>query len=106
MPVTTPRFPPWSSPPRVPLPCAVCQSENQFADDITVPNPAFNHSPGNDVEAEYDRLRDLARQEAGKKSSCFDRVCATPPHPAPPRGPPPYNHNQERGKLHGIERER
>ncbi|KAJ9149575.1 Smr domain protein [Coniochaeta hoffmannii] len=35
---------------------------------------AFNHSPSNDAEAEYDRLRDLARQEAAKKSSCFDRA--------------------------------
>ncbi|KAL1871594.1 hypothetical protein VTK73DRAFT_1984 [Phialemonium thermophilum] len=35
---------------------------------------AFNHSPSNDVEAEYDRLRELARQEAAKKSSCFDRA--------------------------------
>jgi hypothetical protein len=36
---------------------------------------AFNHSPNNDAEAEYDRLRDLARQAASKRSSCFDRVC-------------------------------
>ncbi|KAK2066553.1 hypothetical protein P8C59_000359 [Phyllachora maydis] len=35
---------------------------------------AFNHSPNSDAEAEYDRLRDLARQEAGKMSSCFDRA--------------------------------
>ncbi|KAH8879892.1 DUF1771-domain-containing protein [Thozetella sp. PMI_491] len=35
---------------------------------------AFNHSASNDSEAEYDRLRDLARQEAVKKSSCFDRA--------------------------------
>jgi len=35
---------------------------------------AFNHSAGNDAEAEYDRLRDLARGEASKRSSSFDRV--------------------------------
>lgn len=35
---------------------------------------AFNHSPSNDAEAEYDRLRDLARQEAAKRNSCFDRA--------------------------------
>jgi DNA-nicking Smr family endonuclease len=35
---------------------------------------AFNHSAGNDAEAEYDRLRDMARAEAAKKSSCFDRA--------------------------------
>ncbi|ERS97931.1 uncharacterized protein SPSK_03550 [Sporothrix schenckii 1099-18] len=34
---------------------------------------SFNHSAGNDAEAEYDRLRDLARKEAGKRSSCMDR---------------------------------
>ncbi|KAF2658622.1 DUF1771-domain-containing protein [Lophiostoma macrostomum CBS 122681] len=33
---------------------------------------ALNHSSA-DTEAEYDRLRDLARQEAGKRNSCFDR---------------------------------
>ncbi|KAI0014174.1 Smr domain protein [Xylariaceae sp. FL0662B] len=35
---------------------------------------AFNHSPNNDAEAEYDRLRDLARAEASKRNSCFDRA--------------------------------
>ncbi|KAI0180850.1 Smr domain protein [Hypoxylon sp. FL1284] len=35
---------------------------------------AFNHSPSGDAEAEYDRLRDLARAEAGKRNSCFDRA--------------------------------
>ncbi|KUJ15375.1 DUF1771-domain-containing protein [Mollisia scopiformis] len=34
----------------------------------------FNHSSSSDAEAEYDRLRDLARQEAGKRSSCFDKA--------------------------------
>ncbi|KAI1374612.1 Smr domain protein [Hypoxylon crocopeplum] len=35
---------------------------------------AFNHSPSSDAEAEYDRLRDLARAEAAKRNSCFDRA--------------------------------
>ncbi|CAK7220892.1 hypothetical protein SCUCBS95973_004311 [Sporothrix curviconia] len=34
---------------------------------------SFNHSAGNDAEAEYDRLRDLARKEGAKRSSCMDR---------------------------------
>ncbi|KAL5364057.1 smr family protein [Aspergillus floccosus] len=34
---------------------------------------AFNHEQSNDAEAEYDRLRDLARQEASKRNSCFQR---------------------------------
>ncbi|KAH3457169.1 hypothetical protein KXV78_005627 [Aspergillus fumigatus] len=34
---------------------------------------AFNHDQNADVEAEYDRLRDLARQEAAKRNSCFQR---------------------------------
>ncbi|KAF9884145.1 hypothetical protein FE257_002266 [Aspergillus nanangensis] len=34
---------------------------------------AFNHDQSNDAEAEYDRLRDLARQEASKRNSCFQR---------------------------------
>ncbi|EHA49132.1 hypothetical protein MCOR27_000851 [Pyricularia oryzae] len=34
---------------------------------------AFSHSENNDVEAEYDRLRDLARQEARKRGDCFER---------------------------------
>ncbi|KAI1106924.1 Smr domain protein [Jackrogersella minutella] len=35
---------------------------------------AFNHSPSSDAEAEYDRLRGLAREEAAKRNSCFDRA--------------------------------
>ncbi|KAJ9155001.1 Smr domain protein [Pleurostoma richardsiae] len=35
---------------------------------------AFAHSSKDDVEAEYDRLRALAREEAAKRSSCFDRA--------------------------------
>ncbi|KAL3479742.1 hypothetical protein BJX99DRAFT_60695 [Aspergillus californicus] len=34
---------------------------------------AFNHSQSNDAEAEYDRLRGLARQEASKRGDCFHR---------------------------------
>ncbi|KAJ5727917.1 hypothetical protein N7493_005737 [Penicillium malachiteum] len=34
---------------------------------------AFNHDQSSDAEAEYDRLRDLARQEASKRGSCFSR---------------------------------
>ncbi|KAB8237418.1 Smr domain-containing protein [Aspergillus alliaceus] len=34
---------------------------------------AFNHEQSSDAEAEYDRLRDLARQEAQKRGSCFQR---------------------------------
>ncbi|KAJ4304064.1 hypothetical protein N0V88_001673 [Collariella sp. IMI 366227] len=35
---------------------------------------AFNHSSSADAEAEYDRLRDLARAEADRKKGCFDRA--------------------------------
>ncbi|KAJ5985903.1 hypothetical protein N7499_007808 [Penicillium canescens] len=34
---------------------------------------AFNHDNSSDAEAEYDRLRDLARQEASKRGQCFSR---------------------------------
>ncbi|KAJ5789863.1 uncharacterized protein N7518_006874 [Penicillium psychrosexuale] len=34
---------------------------------------AFNHESSSDAEAEYDRLRDLARQEASKRGECFSR---------------------------------
>ncbi|KAF7712123.1 Uncharacterized protein PECH_000501 [Penicillium ucsense] len=34
---------------------------------------AFNHDQSNDAEQEYDRLRDLARQEASKRGDCFQR---------------------------------
>jgi DNA-nicking Smr family endonuclease len=33
----------------------------------------FNHGASSSAEAEYERLRDLARQEAGKRSSCLSR---------------------------------
>ncbi|KAK4639402.1 hypothetical protein QC761_707960 [Podospora bellae-mahoneyi] len=35
---------------------------------------AFNHRTSVELEEEYDRLRDLARAEAEKKKSCFDRA--------------------------------
>lgn len=38
--------------------------------------PAFNHDQSREAEQEYDRLRDLARQEAAKRGECFSRVCA------------------------------
>jgi hypothetical protein len=38
------------------------------------PDTAFNHRTSTDIEAEYDRLRDLARSEGDKKKSCFERV--------------------------------
>ncbi|KAJ5618899.1 smr family protein [Penicillium lagena] len=34
---------------------------------------AFNHEQSSDAEAEYDRLRGLARQEASKRNACFQR---------------------------------
>ncbi|EPS25216.1 hypothetical protein POX_c03618 [Penicillium oxalicum] len=34
---------------------------------------AFNHDQSGDAEQEYDRLRDLARQEASKRGDCFQR---------------------------------
>ncbi|KAI9742247.1 MAG: hypothetical protein M1818_004147 [Claussenomyces sp. TS43310] len=42
-----------------------------LADEIF--GAAFNHSSSRDAEAEYDRLRDLARQEAAKRGACFDK---------------------------------
>lgn len=35
--------------------------------------PAFNHDNSRESEQEYDRLRDLARQEAQKRGQCFER---------------------------------
>ena len=34
----------------------------------------FNHNQSPDAEREYDRLRDLARQEASKRGQCFEKV--------------------------------
>lgn len=47
--------------------------------------PAFNHDQSSDAEAEYDRLRDLARQEASKRGACFQKVR------------PPVSHRRETG---------
>merc|ERR1711964_83124 len=59
---------------------------------------AFNHSSSGDAEAEYDRLRDLARQEAGKRSSCFDKA-----HQAYERGDGAAAHQlSEEGKAHAA----
>lgn len=60
--------------------------------------PALNHS-SNDTEAEYDRLRDLARQEAAKRSSCFDRA-----HQAYEAGDGARAHElSEEGKRHAAQ---
>jgi len=59
---------------------------------------AFNHSASNNAEAEYDRLRDLARQEAGKRSSCLDRA-----HQAYESGDGAAAHQlSEEGKAHAA----
>lgn len=43
---------------------------------------AFNHSPGQEAEAEYDRLRDQARAEARERNDCFDRVSSGTDYPS------------------------
>lgn len=60
---------------------------------------AFNHQPqSSSTEAEYDRLRDLARQEAGKRSSCLAKS-----HQAYERGDGGAAHElSEEGKRHGA----
>ncbi|KAL5119888.1 hypothetical protein ACEQ8H_002250 [Pleosporales sp. CAS-2024a] len=61
---------------------------------------SLNHSSA-DTEAEYDRLRDLARQEAGKRSSCFDRA-----HQAYESGDGARAHElSEEGKQHAAKME-
>lgn len=61
-------------------------------------NPALTHPQSNNAEAEYDRLRDLARQEAGKRSSCLDKA-----HKAYERGDGAAAHElSEEGKRHGA----
>ncbi|KAI4090878.1 MAG: hypothetical protein L6R37_007824 [Teloschistes peruensis] len=58
----------------------------------------FNHNQSGGAEAEYDRLRDLARQEHGKKSSCMDKA-----HSAYERGDGAAAHElSEEGKRHGA----
>jgi len=37
---------------------------------------ALHSGDNDDVEREYDRLRDAARAEAAKRNSCYERVCA------------------------------
>ncbi|RMZ79349.1 hypothetical protein DV737_g3447, partial [Chaetothyriales sp. CBS 132003] len=61
----------------------------------------FNHSQSAEAEAEYDRLRALARDEAGKRSSCFDRS-----QQAYQRGDGAAAHSlSEEGKQHGAKME-
>jgi len=61
---------------------------------------SLNHSSA-DTEAEYDRLRDLARQEAAKRSSCFDRA-----HQAYESGDGARAHElSEEGKQHAAKME-
>lgn len=77
-------------------------SPNTSNSSISVPQtnkhlPALNHSSA-DTEAEYDRLRDLARQEAAKRSSCFDRA-----HQAYESGDGARAHElSEEGKQHAA----
>ncbi|PBP15840.1 smr domain-containing protein [Diplocarpon rosae] len=59
---------------------------------------AFNHSTSGDAEAEYDRLRAQARQEAAQRSSCFDKA-----HQAYERGDGGAAHQlSEEGKRHAA----
>ncbi|KAK2629820.1 hypothetical protein QTJ16_000640 [Diplocarpon rosae] len=59
---------------------------------------AFNHSTSGDAEAEYDRLRDRARQEAAQRSRCFDQA-----HQAYERGDGGAAHQlSEEGKRHAA----
>ncbi|KAL5396551.1 hypothetical protein PMIN06_010970 [Paraphaeosphaeria minitans] len=59
---------------------------------------SLNHS-SSDTEAEYDRLRDLARQEAAQRSSCFDRA-----HQAYESGDGARAHElSEQGKGHAAQ---
>lgn len=65
-----------------------------------IPSTALNHSSA-DTEAEYDRLRDLARQEAAKRGSCFDRA-----HKAYESGDGQRAHElSEEGKKHAQKME-
>jgi DNA-nicking Smr family endonuclease len=78
---------------------------------------AFNHSSSGDSEAEYDRLRGLAREEAGKRGACFDKVslrskctisllppnCDKQAHQAYERGDGAAAHQlSEEGKAHAA----
>ena len=66
---------------------------------VTHTRLAFNHHPASSsTEAEYDRLRGLARQEAGKRSSCLAKS-----HQAYERGDGGAAHElSEEGKRHGA----
>ncbi|KAF9692838.1 hypothetical protein EKO04_009191 [Ascochyta lentis] len=67
---------------------------------LSMGSRSLNHS-NNDAEAEYDRLRDLARQEAAKRSSCFDRA-----HQAYESGDGARAHDlSEEGKQHAAKME-
>ena len=67
-------------------------------DAITLTRAALNHASA-DTEQEYDRLRDLARQEAAKRSSCFDRA-----HQAYESGDGARAHQlSEEGKQHAAQ---
>lgn len=49
------------------------------------PVTAFNTNDNDDgTEREYDRLRDLARDEAEKRNACFDKVRPPFHHPSYP----------------------
>ncbi|PSS25098.1 hypothetical protein M430DRAFT_63724 [Amorphotheca resinae ATCC 22711] len=72
-------------------------SSNSYA-MATIGARNFNHDQSGEAEAEYDRLRDLARQEAAKRSSCFDRA-----HQAYERGDGAAAHElSEEGKQHAA----
>ncbi|KAF2102405.1 DUF1771-domain-containing protein [Rhizodiscina lignyota] len=58
----------------------------------------FNHSQSREAEEEYDRLRNLARQELSKRSQCLDRA-----HQAYENGDGASAHElSEEGKRHGA----
>lgn len=53
------------------------RGECASATESTIANRSisvFNHDQSGDAEAEYDRLRGLARDEASKRHHCFDQV--------------------------------
>ncbi|KAF2838329.1 DUF1771-domain-containing protein [Patellaria atrata CBS 101060] len=59
---------------------------------------AFNHTQSQRAEAEYDRLRSLASQEASKRQQCFDKA-----HSAYERGDGAAAHAlSEQGKRHAA----
>ena len=67
------------------LPNSICAAAKHHG--VCIPNLgadvcsiAFNAGDDDDVEREYDRLLDLARDEAEKRNRCFERV--RPPRPS------------------------